>query len=157
MNKNYMEQVADMLNVELNEEFYMQHVEENEVPTNAFYKLTYNGLYEHIDNEWMYCYALPSLLMGEYKIVKKPFVPKVGDKYYCIGFDKYCLNVTCTIHCNTSFDYIRIKVGIVYSTHQECEENLANDYKKLTNKNIQEDYEYINDKWTYKKNNEKEM
>lgn len=150
MYKNYMEQVADMLDIYLDEEFYMQHIEEKEVSTNAFYKLTYEGLYENIDNEWMYCYALPSLLMGEYKIVKKPFVPKTGDKYYHISFDEYCVDVIVTRYYNSEYDCIRTKAGIVYSTYKECKDNLEKDYQLLTGKCIQDDYEYINNKWLHK-------
>lgn len=150
MYKNYMKDVADMLGIHLDEEFYMQHTEENEVPTYAYYKLTHNGLYECINNKWEYCYVLPLLLRGEYRIVKKPFIPKTGDKYYYISFDEYLVDVIATRHYNTEYDCIRTKAGIVYSTHKECKDNLEKDYKLLTGKDIQDDYEYINYKWLRK-------
>ncbi len=151
MYKNYMKQVADMLGIYLDEEFYMQHVEENKVPTYAYYKLTYNGLYECINNEWEYCYALPSLLRGEYRIIEKPFVPKTGDEYYYISFDEYSVDVVGARYYNAECDCIRTKAGIVYSTYKECKDNLEKDYQLLTGKCIQDDYEYINNRWIAKR------
>lgn len=77
---NYYKQIAEMLGVELGEEFKVSITE-------AFvYKITENGLRRryHTDLKWVESppVTLTSLLRGDYSIVKLPWKPKEGDRYY---------------------------------------------------------------------------
>ena len=93
-----MEQIAQMLGVELDEEFYLEDV------TDGGYYITYDndktvfrlsnsGILredKHIANSWIdstHPYLL-RLLTGRYTIVKKPWKPKNGEKYYWVQINK---------------------------------------------------------------------
>ena len=69
-NKNYMKQVADMLSVELNEEFKLRY-EDNEI-CKAKYKITKLGFqyYNNVDEKWLYSLRLEDILCGNCTIVK---------------------------------------------------------------------------------------
>ena len=69
-NKNYMKQVADMLSVELNEEFKLRY-EDNEI-CKAKYKITKLGFqyYNTVDEKWLYSLRLEDILCGNCTIVK---------------------------------------------------------------------------------------
>lgn len=67
---NYMKQVAQMLGVELEEEFNIEGIDYK-------YKFTKDGLFFHYEenniNIWYkLCDDLSDILTGEYKIIKKP-------------------------------------------------------------------------------------
>ena len=81
---NYYKQFAEMLGLELGEEFNLICTEE-ETDENT-YKITEDGMYyqgiQH-DSWWCEPYkTLDSLLMGEVKAVPKPWKPKDGDAYW---------------------------------------------------------------------------
>lgn len=74
---NYMKQVAQMLGVELEEEFLISN-------TGLIYKFIDNGLIQkhipkmtwHYDNSMLRC-----LLSGKYEIVKKPILDEAEKRY----------------------------------------------------------------------------
>lgn len=69
-NKNYMKQVADMLGVELNEEFKLRY-EDDEI-RKAKYKITKLGFqrYSNADKKWIDSIRLEDILCGNCTIVK---------------------------------------------------------------------------------------
>lgn len=71
MAKNYMQDVARMLGVELEEEFKLNNGETK-------YKFTENGLYFLAPDGWWQWsnVMLPRILRGNVKIVKLPWQPK---------------------------------------------------------------------------------
>lgn len=77
---NYYKQVAEMLGVELGEEFKVSITE------TFVYKITENGLRRRYqtDSEWVGSppVTLTSLLRGDYSIVKLPWKPKEGEEYW---------------------------------------------------------------------------
>lgn len=81
---NYYKQFAEMLGLELGEEFNLICTEE-ETDENT-YKITEDGMYyqgiQH-DSWWCEPYkTLDSLLMGEVKVLPKPWKPKDCDSYW---------------------------------------------------------------------------
>lgn len=71
-----MKQVAQMLGVELEEEFKVEN-------RNFIYKINPNGLfYLNSDGEWkIYSYMLMLILAGKNKIIKKPILDEVEREY----------------------------------------------------------------------------
>lgn len=152
MTKNYMADVANMLGVELEEEFTVP----NKVATLKI--SAKDGLMcKFKDNKnWEYCASyLQELLMGDMEIVKLPWKPKNEEGYYYPNV--YNLEVFYDFWVGTTTNYAMYNLGMCYRTREEAEAHFTEDYKKLTGKDIQEDYEYINNRWTYRKNNEKEV
>lgn len=123
MAKNYMADIAKMLGVELGEEFKI--TEDTYV-----YRLTEDGLkYKNEYDNW--CYdntGFLNLLDGTIEIIKLPWKPKKGDKYYIPSnsFDEACL----TDWLNHPFDFAMQEAGMVFKTKYECEEALPKLRKK---------------------------
>lgn len=83
-NKNYMEQVAKILGVELNEKFDIEGCSCNPC------RLTEYGLLDYLDNSTSA--VLEMLLTGRAKLIKKPWIPTVGELF-------------CYIHTDSQGDY----------------------------------------------------
>lgn len=80
---NYMKQVAEMLGVELGEEFRIRLFSETLLP--RLYKITKNGLMcnkEDDRNTWIKSDRIDDLLTGAQEIIKLPWKPKNGDMYW---------------------------------------------------------------------------
>lgn len=73
---NYMKQVAQMLGVELEEEFYLKG-------DNHIYKISTNGLFCLADNKKMIItnLTLALILTGKREIIKKPILDEVEKEY----------------------------------------------------------------------------
>lgn len=102
---NYMNQIAQMLGVELDEEFYLEDITDgcyvtydevcyvtcDEVKT--VFKLSNSGMLrkdKRMVSGWInstYPHLL-GLLIGRYTIVKNPWKPSHGLRYYYVGLDK---------------------------------------------------------------------
>ena len=114
MAKNYMADVAKMLGVELGEEFKLDG-------RKTTYKFTENGLYFYAPDGWWQCskVLLPKILKGELEIVRLPWQPKIGNKYYCP-----CLYFKYVAHSyweNTPSEISLKEAGLVFRTKEECE------------------------------------
>ena len=130
---NHMAEVAKMLGVELEEEFAVP----NKVATlkisakdGLMCKFKYN-------KNWEYCALyLQELLMGDMEIIKLPWKPKDGNTYYCpnITFKE----ISCKVWFGTTSDYAIYISGVCYKTREEAEAHFAEDYKKLTGKELRE-------------------
>lgn len=85
MSKNLIPKIAEMLGVELGEEFKIKGYD------GLTYKLTDNGLeLTAVDGQktkWFDHGALNSLLKGKMEIVKLPWKPKFADRYF--GFFEF--------------------------------------------------------------------
>ena len=133
MAKNYMADVAKMLGVELEEEFT--------VPNKAAtLKISAkDGLMcKFKDNKnWEYCTLyLQELLMGDMEIVKLPWKPKNKEGYYypCT----YEQEVFYALWVGSTFNYAMYNLGMCYRTREEAEAHFAEDYKKLTGKELEQ-------------------
>lgn len=114
MAKNYMADVARMLGVELGEEFKLDGRETK-------YKFTENGLYFYAPDGWWQCSSvlLPRILRGNVEIVKVPWQPKNGDKYYFPG-DGFTITSR-AIWCDSTLEYALKEAGMIFKTKEECE------------------------------------
>ena len=131
MNKNIMSQIAQMLGVEMEEEFKVDIATEGEI-----FRITENGLElkklesssssSFGDTNLQVWKTIPTsfvkLLTGEAKIVKLPFNPKQGDVYWSFYrstiTDKWlATSITWT---NSVTDIAKFKVGWCYRTEREA-------------------------------------
>lgn len=114
MAKNYMQDVAKMLGVELEEEFMVTE-------DDSIYKLTKDGLEYKSDNGNRY-YAnnvFLNLLDGTIEIVKLPWQPRKGDKYYRPSAYFKCVDVA--LWEGYSSDFALKEAGMIFRTKEECE------------------------------------
>lgn len=123
MAKNYMQDVAQMLGVEFEEEFHLND-------SNVFYKIANKGLYYKFNTTWY-----PSsndlfvkLIMGEVEIIKLPWQPKEGDRYYFPATD---FQYSCPDNWdNHPIDFALKEAGMAFKTKEECEAALPELRKK---------------------------
>lgn len=121
---NYMNQIAQMLGVELDEEFYLESIEYgcyflDDRSNKATFKLSLSGMMTNYHNdEWKSAdECLISLLEGAYTIVKKPWKPEENEEYYCVNANK---NID-TFHFDISsaWDLISYSLGNCFRTKEE--------------------------------------
>ena len=114
---NYYKQIAEMLGVELGEEFKVSITE-------AFvYKITENGLRRryHTDLKWVESppFTLTNLLRGDYSIVKLPWKPKEGEIYWFYAiFNEQAFWTAWSFY---GVDFYRWKEGNCFKTREEAE------------------------------------
>ena len=119
---NYMENVAKMLGVELEEEFKIDS-------SHTIYKFIENGLCFQCGGAWLRADSnLINLIKGNSTILKLPWQPKKGEKYYrpMEGFEDVYLDKW----DNHPIDYAMQEVGMVFRTKAECEAALPELRKK---------------------------
>lgn len=116
---NIIPQIAEMLGVELGEEFKV-----NLNGWEKIYRFNNNGLFGEIQTEkWIACPELFGLLVtGNAKIVKLPWKPKKGELYYSFGF-RGCpkWGVSQQNWANHPCDYALLDKGWAYRTKEEAE------------------------------------
>ena len=114
MAKNYMQDVAKLLGIELEEEF----------------KLTgYSGTFVLTNKGMMWLapdkrrssevFALECLLTGRNELVRLPWQPKEGEFYYfpAVNFQHSCP----ATWSNNSTDFALKEAGMIFKTKEECE------------------------------------
>lgn len=122
MAKNYMDDVAKMLGVELEEEFKIDS-------SDTIYKFYKNGLCFQCGGAWLRAdNILIDLIKGDSKIVKLPWQPKKGDEYYYPGegFNNVCR----ALWGNTVIGFAYKEAGLTFKTYEECEAALPELRKK---------------------------
>ena len=88
MRKNYMAEVAKLLGVELGESFKITSDTQGDYPGDYqnYYRFTENNCFEtSVDGvkwETATVIVLRGILMGDTRIVKLPWKPQEGEKYY---------------------------------------------------------------------------
>lgn len=118
---NYYKQFAEMLGLELEQEFRLVKPDGTKVD-NDLYKIREDGLFykKRKDGVWLPepSTTLSSLLQGLCKAVPKPWKPKKGEQYwfYSIRNNQACCN---TFWGNTS-DYAKWKSGNCFRTEEEA-------------------------------------
>lgn len=128
---NYIGKVAEMLGVEIGEEFKIEF--DNGMLSINNYMLLDEGMFCS-DGLSMSASCFGYLIKGEYKIVKLPFKPKNGDKYYTYYTNKEEWLIWDSTWSGDVSDYARLKSGIVFRTSQEALNALPQKYKELTGK-----------------------
>lgn len=124
---NYMKQIAQMLGVELGEEFYLKSNLNGKYLSSGknktTFKLSDSGVkYKFIRNtnnyEWCRLDAiLAEVLTGSLEIVKKPWKPKKDEKYYCVLL---CKEIVYTrFFEDYEDDIMRYQLGNCFRTKEE--------------------------------------
>ena len=115
---NYYKQFAEMLGLELEQEFRLVKPDGTKVD-NDLYKITEDGLFSIAnDLSGKVTLMLDLLLSGDYKVVTKPWKPKYGEKYWSYSTK---INGTC---CKTFWelieDYAMWESGNCFRTEVEA-------------------------------------
>lgn len=115
MSKNYMEEVARMLGVELGEEF------EIEGATIAPYKITEYGLINSLGEDRPQ--ILLSLLKGSKEITKKekPWMPKDGENVFYVNINDNGAVWEDTFTADDLYSVVDLALGWVFKTREEAE------------------------------------
>lgn len=114
---NYYKQVAEMLGVELNEEFKVAYGDG--VLCEKTYKITVDGLFYKNALGWVGSSVMHSIIKGDIEIVKIPWKPKADEFYYY--YSPYA-GITCQDRwLNTSSDYCMWKLGNCFRTREAAE------------------------------------
>ena len=121
---NYMSEVANMLGVELGEEFEIIFPLNDNCHATA--QLNNKGLYivQHniANQDFWHLTALTSLLNGTYKIKRKPWKPEDGECYHFV--DECGLTVWDTWGSSYE-DILLYKLGNCYKTRQDADKDAA--------------------------------
>ena len=144
---NYMEQVAHMLGVELDEEFYLEDVTDGDYVTydevKTVFRLSNSGMLrkdKHTMIGWIdvtHNY-LPELFTGRYTIVKKPWRPSHGLRYYYVQLDK-TLDYT-IFNSDCYWDVLAYTLGNCFRTEEEITpEVLEETWKRCYGKYFEEE------------------
>ena len=131
---NYMEQVAKLLGVELNEKFLLY--DEYGESLGYTYKIIPSGLYfeSRIQEQWLDSNELEEILVGIYNIVKLTFIPKEKEMYWTYDSLRQEFFPYKTMWMNTVQDYARLKCNMVFRTEAEAIDARPRIYKELTGK-----------------------
>ena len=121
MAKNYMPEIAKMLGVELGEIFKMTNY-------NSLYRFTERGLEFKGTAGWCLSERIEWLLTGRNEIIKLPWQPKEGDRYYFPATDfQYSCPETWDNH---PIDFALKEAGMIFRTEEECKAALPELRKK---------------------------
>ena len=82
MGKNYMPEVAEMLGVEIGEEFDILYKDGTATELGPF-KFTNETILD-CDGDELQCWRLCCLLPGDFTIQKRPWRPKEGDSFFYV-------------------------------------------------------------------------
>lgn len=124
MAKNYMADVAKLLGIELEEEFKLTGHSGTFVLTNK--GIMWLAPDKRRSSE---VFALEDLLTGRNELVKLPWQPKKGDRYYYPSGD--FTSVRNPIWKNDVFDFALKEAGMIFRTEEECEAALPALRKKF--------------------------
>lgn len=130
MNENLIPKIAEMLGVTPNEKF------KTNIYGDRIFEFSDDSLWERIvecDNDNQYVTweenltCLRELLNGGVKVIKLPWKPKFNEKYYTFTY-RYRLDDRLAIIArqwrNEVEDNALLKVGWLYKTREEAEQNL---------------------------------
>ena len=131
MSKNLIPKIAELLGVELGEEFKL------DICGDDIFQITESGIWmrKGIDKEeWVEKpFEFVMLCNGDAEVIKLPWKPKENEKYWT--FDIVCLGNTLRVvryRWNCDFnDLTKLKVGWVYRTRAEAEATLPTVAKEM--------------------------
>jgi hypothetical protein len=139
MSKNLIPIIADHLGIQIDEEFDVNipHAGKGYYR----YKLTKQGLVRKEETgEWCSSSGfLEKLICGDFEIIKLPYEPKYGEKYWTYaGSDGYggwgFYHATWT---DSAGDYVYKSAGCIFRTKEEAIATLFEKYKQLTGKELE--------------------
>ena len=119
---NYYKQFAEMLGLELEQEFVLTDVDGNRKNKNT-YKITEDGVVYKLPTftNWSVnsLGTIGKLLNGDVKAVPKPWKPKKGDEYWRCR--SKCGSVSSTIWLDDVIDFCGWKSGNCFRTKEEAQ------------------------------------
>ena len=138
MAKNLMTELAKLLGVELGEKFIIQNADRKEtvvLAMDGFHVIQPNNVLDPDHGK-----LLSKVLQGLYEVVKLPWEPKVGDKYYAIA-STYNRKPYISLYIWRGYvvDYTLWKLDMIYRTEEEARAHMSEDYQRLTGKKLEED------------------
>lgn len=130
MGKNLIPIIAKELGVEINEPFKIVG------NGDSLWRFTETNLQfydNHFQDDWVNVkpQSVATLVLETPEIIKLPFEPALHEEYWT--YDRNWGFVTVAWH-NNFFDYICLKNGCVFRTHQEAHDARMTKYKELTGK-----------------------
>ena len=140
MSKNLIPEVLKMLGVTYGEKFNLQAHDPELYKNYSFFfdkdceLYIVNNLNGSTGN---FSAMLHSIMRGDYKIIKIPWRPKEGDKYYSISLPTKSICVE--IWHNETSDYALKALDMVYRSAEEAEAHMAEDYERLTGRKLKHD------------------
>lgn len=115
---NYYKQVAEMLGVELNEEFSLKN-EDDETLTNKYKITECSGLLFKCNDEWLKSGYIDKIICGDLTIVKLPLKPSHMQKYYVYSiYHKKALEIN---WMGLTEDFLYWNIGNCFRTREEAE------------------------------------
>jgi len=113
-----MQDLADLLGVEIGEEFFIDNGD-NEMtciidPVDGLCRKFGDQNFQRVNS------ILPEIIMGEYKIIKKPWKPTRGDSYFQVNIDGSTSLYTWE---GSAMDLADYAVGNCFRTRAEAEKN----------------------------------
>lgn len=121
---NYMKQIAEMLGVEMGEEFKVRSTKCIQNVNSEIFVFTKVGM--TTDDGITRNDILIDLLLGAFEIVKLPWKPKDGDYYWYHEYDEGCA-LCRTTWSDSSYDLALYKLGKLYRTKAEAEKHADED------------------------------
>ena len=118
---NYYKQFAEMLGLELEQEFVLTDVYGKRKDWYR-YEITENGIFykSKISEDWIRDKAIvEELLNGSIKAVPKPWKPKKGEPYWYYRILRK--EASCITWCFDNIDLCRWKAGNCFKTREEAE------------------------------------
>ena len=129
---NLIPKIAEMLGVEIGEEFKV----ENDV---CLHRFTENGLEYKVCGAWSACARLNLILNGTEKIIKLPYKPKPQERFFFVSTTKpVTVEKAYWSSNNNTIDYALLFCGNVFRTEEEAEKHKAEIYEKLIGKKLGE-------------------
>ena len=138
MQKNLLGSVADLLGVELGEEFVIENADRKEtviLAADGLHVIQPNGVLGPEHGK-----LLSKVLQGLYEVKKKPWEPKYGEEYWTIIFFAHKTNPRVKLYTweDDKVDFSNLCLGLVYRTQDEAESHLVEDFQKLIGKKPEE-------------------
>lgn len=130
MSKNLIPQIAEMLGLQLGEEFKVVSKEGNEQICN----FTMAGLFEH-DNKESGSYnkeLLAEIVCNNAEIVKMPWKPKEGESFYTFTAAYGEWSVSLDVWAEEPCNYALLDKGWIYRTEKEAKAALPAVLKELS-------------------------
>lgn len=141
MSKNLIPEIAKLLGVEMEEAFKIRRPD---------YEVCENGIYAFFENEGLMkkneqgefdnnsSIEFEDLCLGNYEVVRLPWEPKEGDRYYAIApTDDTKPYISLYIWRGYVVDYALWKLEMIYRTGEEAQAHMSEDYEKLTGRKLE--------------------
>lgn len=134
MQKNVMEKVAELLGMELGEEFIIENADRKEnvvISLDGFHVIQPNNVLGPDHGK-----LLSKVLQGLYDVRKKSWEPKEEETFFYP--DVSSRNVGSWPWTSNNTVPLALKaLGMIYRTREEAEAHFAEDYEKLTGKKLE--------------------